>query len=291
MATTKIEWAQVVWNPLAGCERISTGCTNCYAERMARRLSQNPATPAYHGLVDKNGRWTGEVRPVWDALDLPRRWKKPRVVFVNSMSDLFHEKVQFDFVHQVWDVMKGCPHHRFIVLTKRPERMKEYVNRIYRMEAMGASMGFWSHVAIGVSVEDQKTAQARILELVHTKGRWRFVSAEPLLGPVDWTPYFQIGTRGADGKVRRDIHMVIFGGESGPVARPCEVGWIRDGVRQCRAAGVAPFVKQLGSYAYLDVRYDRSISGWKRLKHPKGGDMVEWPEDVRVREWPAGWGL
>jgi protein gp37 len=206
---TSIEWTNDVWNPLRGCTRISPGCENCYAERIAARFS-GPGMP-YEGLAkmtEHGPRWTGEIRLLSKELDKPLHWKKPRLVFVNSMSDLFHEKVPFEFIDQVFATMAWCPQHVFQILTKRPERMQRYsaelasLSRQARGVRMARSKGWnvsddtpggmdWPlpNVWLGVSVENQEYADLRIPHLLKTPAAVRFLSCEPLLGELDLHRY------------------------------------------------------------------------------------------------------
>ena len=317
---TSIEWTDATWSPVRGCSIVSKGCTNCYAMKQAHRFS-GPGR-AYEGLTKlTNGGpvWTGKVQLVPELLAAPLHWRKPRRVFVNSMSDLFHEDVPDEFIDQVFAVMALCPQHTFQVLTKRAERMRRYLTATkVLIEIDSVSMLMLSkqteqtvvnlprrdwplpNVWLGVSCEDQATADERIPVLLDTPAAVRFVSAEPLLAPVDLTPLLQIGTRGGDGIVRPDLSWLIVGGESGPGARPCDVAWIRSIVAQCKAAGTA-FVKQLGARPIWNgcagpdehwpagtARVDSGHGYWDvRLRDRKGGDPSEWPADLRVREFPC----
>ena len=304
MAKTTIEWTDRVWNPLRGCSRVSEGCRNCYAERLAARFSK-PGGPAigggsypaqaFHGLAEMTEagpRWTGKVGFVEENLHEPLHWRRPQRVFVNSMSDLFHESVPDAWLDKIWGVMSMARQHTFQVLTKRPERMLAYFTR--NSDAFKAIPGAWSfplpNLWLGVSVESQETADDRIPPLLRTPAAVRWISAEPLLGPLDlrtcglWsdmngiiaeTPPFNVG-----------LDWVVVGGESGPGARPFAAEWARNIVGQCRDARVPAFVKQLGAYPLLDSRYNRTLRGARRLRDKKGGDMSEWPEDLRVREIP-----
>ena len=304
MSATKIQWTEATWNPVRGCSRISPGCENCYAERQAAR---------FNGRCGALSEWTGKVELVLDMLDLPMRRKKPTTYDVSSMSDLFHESLPDEEIDEVFAVMAMCPQHMFRVQTKRADRMRKYALGIgttsvrRRIDALIAGDVDWPlpNVWMGVSVENQKYADERIPLLLQTPAAVRFVSAEPLLGALDLYCYLplaancdsegvhRLGTRcpdcgdvcNNDDRMNRHLDWVIVGGESGPGARPFDIAWARDIIRQCRVAGVAPFVKQLGS----DPREgNRNGSGYVRLrlKDRKGGDMSEWPEDVRVRERP-----
>jgi protein gp37 len=454
---TKIEWCRgedgaegKTWNPVTWCTKVSAGCKNCYAEGVANRFWGD--------------RKFTDVRTHADRLDEPLRWRKPRRVFVNSMSDLFHEYVPDEFIDRVFAVMSLAPQHTFQVLTKRPRRMREYVRSRTAEQCLlaadegrargvmaeeprlsffarallgsingGVSKRDWPlpNVWLGVSCEDQKSADERIPLLLRTPAAVRFLSCEPLIGPVDlagwgaaivaddfhaaqpatwdgyqwpeWVPaeerrqiekFWSVqdgrGPRGwienqrtnrtpasgarvgvtlanggwgtvvpalsplavkrgrwlhswnnvgrvitddgeticasagfgpswlerwlqADGKYRHQLHWVIAGGESGPGARPCDVAWIRSIVEQCKAAGVAAFVKQLGARPHgsdaMKAHADRNqrlatprhgpatqqdaddlheliAAAGMRLSDRKGGDPSEWPSDLRVREFP-----
>ena len=318
-ANSSIEWTDRTWNPVRGCSVISPGCVNCYAMKQAHRFSGEGR--AYEGLtkLTKAGpQWTGKIRTVESALLDPLSWRKPQRVFVNNMSDLFHEDVPREFITQVFAVMQAQPYLTFQVLTKRPERMRELLSDRqfeYDCETAGDDMAGergWCHanqdrpwplsnVWLGVSVEN-KDALERIHRLKDTPAAVRFVSFEPLLEHL--------------GAVRLDgIHWGIIGGESGPRARRCAAAWIRSLVRECRRQGVAPFVKQMGANvidrndAGFDGCGERSwpemdpddieddINGYReeyqgadvrvRLNDRKGGDMAEWPVDLQVREFPG----
>ncbi len=278
--TTGIEWTDSTWNPIRGCSRVSEGCRNCYAESVAARFS-GPGQ-AYEGLAEfrvigkgtpeehVESRWTGEVRIIESHLEDPIRWKAPRKIFVNSMSDLFHERVSIDSLARIFAVMQACPQHKFQVLTKRPERMRELLTFEFADEHMNpageeiAAEHGWCHahegehwplpnVWLGVSVEDQKTANERIPLLLKTAGAVRFVSYEPALGPVDFTTirypdHPDIPINSLKCVVPRHLDWVICGGESGQHARPMNTDWAR-GVRdECNAAGVPFFFKQYGEW-------------------------------------------
>ena len=306
MDNTKIEWTDATWNCLRGCSRVSEGCRNCYAERVAARFS-GPGM-AYEGLArmvklvgprDKNSeaRWTGEVRLIEDALEAPLRWKRPRRIFVNSMSDLFHEKVTDEMLHRIFSVMfkaSATNHngHTFQILTKRPKRMLEWARRW--TDSYGDPLApncpriWW-----GVSVEDQATADERIPLLLQCPAAIRWVSAEPLIGRLALDEFWMHGNA-YDGLDR--IHWVVIGGESGIGARPFHLKWARSMIAQCRESSIPIFVKQLGACA---IDEENGLAGAavrvpseaaplvsKRLENKKGGDMAEWPEDLRVREYP-----
>lgn len=214
MATTSnIEWTEMTWNPVTGCRKVSQGCKHCYAERMARRLYAMGAERYKHGFTPTLH---------YDLIDLPKRWKKGRVIFVNSMSDLFQDEVPDDFIRRVFSTMESCPQHVFQILTKRSERLRE----------LGDRLPWPGHVWMGVSVEDSRVVE-RIRDLVAVPAQVRFLSCEPLIGPLGNLPL-------------KGIHWVIVGGESGPGARPMRPEWVESIHRQCRRKNVPFFFKQWG---------------------------------------------
>jgi protein gp37 len=224
MADTSIEWTDATWNPVAGCTVVSPGCTNCYAMRMAARLDAM-GIKKYRGLTRKSGGravWTGKVRLDRDSLAIPATWKKPKRIFVNSMSDLFHEAVPADFVAAVWAAMQATPQHTFQILTKRPDRMAEITT----------SLPVLANVWLGTSVESAHYL-ARIDDLRRVNAVVRFISFEPLLSSV----------AAAD---LTCIHWVIVGGESGPRARPMSEQWVGEIEAACRKAATSFFFKQWG---------------------------------------------
>jgi len=266
-----IEWTDATWNPVRGCSRVSEGCRHCYAERVAARFS-GPGMP-YEGLATmRNGepRWTGEVRLVEKHLDDPLRWRTPRRIFVNSMSDLFHERLTDEQIDRVFMVMALAQRHTFQILTKRPGRMRDYmrgaVGRVWArgrqlMESPAGPPGYWSwdggphelkcddhwplpNVWIGVSCEHQAAADERIPLLLQTPAAVRFVSAEPLLGPIQFGGGGELYGCGTGGGKKLD--WIIVGGESGPGARPMRAEWVRSIRDGCQWAGVAFFFKQWG---------------------------------------------
>lgn len=224
MATSAIEWTDVTWNPVAGCTVLSPGCTNCYAMRMAARLDAM-GMAKYAGLTRKTGgraKWTGRIRLDEAALQTPLGWKKPRMVFVNSMSDLFHDGVPEAFISRVWATMADTPRHTYQILTKRPGRMA----------ALSRNLPKLNNVWLGTSVESAEYL-SRLDDLRSTRAAVRFVSFEPLLGSV------------GSPDLRR-IDWAIVGGESGPAARPVDVSWVNAIHKACRAHGAAFFFKQWG---------------------------------------------
>jgi protein gp37 len=339
MADTTIEWTDKTWNPVRGCERVSEGCRNCYAEVMAARFS-DPGLWG-HGIAQwvirpggiREARWTGKIVPVPDKLPEPMTWRAPARVFVNSTSDLFHKDVPRRFIDKVFAVMALTPQHTYQILTKRPEVMKDYMNlwqdgsarvhhvfsAVHDLLVKRAGKRGWSsqdpefarakeavrvwplpNVWLGVSAEDQKTFDDRVEHLGQVPAAVRFVSAEPLLGYIDVGNAFDDADEISP---YQPINWVIAGLESGPNARQGNIDHVRHLVRQCRRAGKAVFVKQLGADPIWNgmsipgesdpwpagtLKEDRGEGYFHiRLKSRKGGDMAEWPEDLQVREFPA----
>lgn len=262
-----ISWTDETWNPVRGCSRVSEGCRNCYAEGVAARFSA-PGL-AYHGLArqgDHGPRWTGKLAMVPGHLDDPIRWKRPRRIFVNSMSDLFHEQLTNEEILSVFLVMLNAPRHTYQILTKRAERMHDFV-RWFNAERGELPENIW----LGISAEDQENAEARIPWLIRTNVKVRFVSAEPLLGRIFFLPEWLAA-----------IAWVIFGGESGRNARPYDVDWARMGIAQCRAYGTCAFHKQLGAKPF-----DSRGLWTPPAAHPMHGPEIEtWDADFAVRDFP-----
>lgn len=300
---TSIEWTDETWNPIVGCSVVSPGCTNCYAMRLAGRRLKH--TEKYRGLTinTKAGpAWTGTLR-LWEpALTAPLHWKKPRKIFVNSQGDLFHESIPDEWIDRVFAVMALAPQHTFQVLTKRAERMRQYLgwqtfDRIYRAMMVHTNTGWptrretcaaygipyrqprsaedwWPlrNVWLGVSCERQQEADERIPLLLQTPAAIRFVSAEPLLEPIDLQnlrggtldalrghDFEDIGDIRDPGDLSKSHHppaldWVIAGGESGPNARPMHPDWARTLRDQCADAGVPFFFKQWGEHGPSDLR-------------------------------------
>ncbi len=324
---SRIEWTDVTWNPVRGCSRVSEGCRNCYAERMAARFA-GPGDP-FEGFARRknqpnppgalpgrlSGGWTGRVELIPSKLDEPLRWRKPRRVFVNSMSDLFHEALSNEDIERVFAGIALAQRHTFQVLTKRPERMLDWFRtgvpgletreqEVALAAAHAGSIAWdsrgsdkWAYspgcgdvsnrrpwpgwplpnVWLGVSVEDQATADERIPLLLQTPAAVRFCSYEPALGPVDFTEWLYR----CDGDCSRPeaphdepiLDQIIVGGESGPGARPCDLAWVRSVRDQCREAGVRLFYKQGGAS--------------NRCPHSaKGGHFDCFPQDLKIREFP-----
>lgn len=267
---TGIAWTDASWNPVTGCTKVSQGCKHCYAEREWGRLSANLKSPAYHG------RAFTDVACHADRLNQPLRWKKPRMIFVNSMSDLFHENVPDDFIDKVFAVMALAEKHVFQVLTKRPERMLAYLSDPGLEDRIGyqaipkvhdKSYGVlkWpiENVWMGVSVEDQATADERIPLLLQTPAAVRWVSAEPLIGPVDFedVPVGMFGPLRLQSNTDNPrLDWVVCGGESGgPKARPMHPDWADHLQSQCEEAGVPFFFKQWGEWLPVNQMTDTEL--------------------------------
>lgn len=317
-----MKWWDKSWNTLIGCSHASSGCSNCYGERLAAtRLRHLPT----YGLVVQSDkpRWNGKVLDLTDRLGDPLRWRKPQRIFVNDMGDTFHPEVSFTYITAMFGVMAACPQHTFMLLTKRPERMLEFYRWVEKREMEGRSMfcddspewriwqmlhvsarrkgvkvpshhgGGWPlpNVWVGTTCEDQTRAEERIPFLIQVPAVVRFLSLEPLLGDIN------IGLMGTQPStwmngqqyrmVHQDIHWAITGGESGPRARQCAREWLVNIVRQCHEAGTPCFVKQLGS-AYVD---EKNAIGGRYVKVPEEyGSPVKRLKDMAGRdmaEWPS----
>jgi len=283
-----IEWTEASWNPTVGCSIISPGCTNCYAMKTARSLEVRFGSKKYTGLtkvVNDNAVWTGAIRLDEDALLHPLRWKKPRRIFVNSMSDLFHGDLPDEAIDKVFAVMALCPQHTFQVLTKRAERMFQQIKRmgtsIDYLERHARSFGRtlrWSvpsdlpsslagktiglvswplpNVWLGISAERQEEFDERERHLRETPAAVRFFSLEPLLDPINMAAALYVNEQCEYvGAKRQQIDWVIVGGESGSKARPMDPEWARSLRDQCQAAGVAYFFKQWGEWHSDALRF------------------------------------
>lgn len=241
MAETQIEWTDSTWNPVAGCSIVTAGCTHCYAMEMAKRL-EAMGVGKYAGLTRKTGNrtvWNGVVREDREALAIPHRWLKPRKIFVNSMSDLFHEQVSDAFILDVWQVMRDTPRHNYQILTKRPERMASFV-----ANKMGEIL---PNVWLGTSIEDADVV-ARVEHLRKVPAAIRFISFEPLIGAVGAIDL-------------NDIQWAIVGGESGKSARPIREDWIDEIYAQCLAAGTVFFFKQWGTWGKDNKKRSKKANG------------------------------
>ncbi len=357
LSVSKIEWTDETWNPTTGCDKVSPGCKHCYAEVMSKRL-----------LAMGQVKYRNAFRPTFhaDALAAPLRWRQPRMVFVNSMSDLFHKSFTNEQIAAVFGVMAACPDHTFQVLTKRAERLPEWfewfeqgggrsdsadvaitcalgvpeLNRFLEPREVihDDEPGPWDHliedppdwplknVWLGVSCEDQRRADERIPRLLATPAAVRFVSAEPLLGPLEFNevcgepvlspecwgdcacdslygPDPGCRRNGGDGTLTRKIDWVIAGGESGSGARPCALEWIEALVNDCRTAKVPCFVKQLGALVVSEHRTATASEMSVLAAHPEklsdgdkapNGEYWAWRAGLKhikgadPEEWPDG---
>lgn len=250
---SNIEWTDATWNPVSGCSKISPGCAHCYAERLSLRFghSRLPWTPtnAAENVVLHDSR-----------LLIPISWREPRMIFVNSMSDLFHERVTDEFIARVFETMRIARHHTYQILTKRPERMRDWfttdAGRTWAADPL-------PHVWLGTSIELDRWVH-RADALRETPATIRFISAEPLLGPL---PSLNLA----------GIDWLIVGGESGSNHRPMDLEWARDIRDQCRAAGTSFFFKQLGT----------GLARTTNSRDRKGVHPDDWPADLRLREMPS----
>ncbi|MFH1615807.1 MAG: DUF5131 family protein [Planctomycetota bacterium] len=253
MSNTKIDWAEKVWNPVTGCTPVSPGCQNCYARKMANRLRAMGQEKYKKGF---------EVAFHPDSLNEPRKWKKPSRVFICSMGDLFHDEVKDDWLGAIFHAIDPLLLHQFLILTKRPKNIPSWLYRQLQ--------SCW----LGVSCENQEWADKRIPLLLEIPAVVRWASLEPLLGPINIynTSRDYLGPLGRPGAkpVSLGLSWCVVGAESGPGRRPCKLEWVSDIVRQCKAAAVPCFVKQI------------EISD--KVSH----DPQEWPEDLRIREFPLG---
>jgi protein gp37 len=331
---SNIEWTDSTWNPIIGCAKVAQGCKHCYAETMSKRLAAM-GQKDYASILTPDGKFNGRAITRPETLAEPLRWKKPRMVFVNSMSDLFHEDAPFEYIAAVFGVMAACPQHTFQVLTKRPERALEFFEWIDTnaldvvmekandiMYSVAPALQTWimpgdrwplKNVWLGVSIATQADADKNIPILLKCPAAVRFVSAEPLIEAVDFSDIgdalfdrkasiraamygpMALNAEQADSVIAEpELDWVIVGGESGPGARPCDVAWIRSIVEQCKAASVPCFVKQMGANVFAAtkdtfgrVQKALALGNVLSLKDRKGVDPSEWPEGLRVRQFPA----
>jgi len=264
--SSSIEWTESTWNPVVGCTKVSPGCKNCYAERMATRLAAmaegalerglNPGRTAnYLHVINSHGRWNNHVFLDEAAVLDPLKWKQPRVIFVNSMSDLFHLGVPTKFIQQVFSTMNACPQHTFQVLTKRPERAAELAH----------DLAWSSNIWMGTSVENAIVTD-RIAHLRRVPARVRFLSVEPLLGPIPRLPL-------------SGIHWVIVGGESGPGARPMEKHWVTQIRDRCISTNVPFFFKQWGGVNKKTAGRELDGRTWDQMPYSAFGENTN---DVRA---------
>lgn len=294
--SSHIQWTDATWNVVTGCTRVSEGCRHCYIERtppfrMSGRKFDSPEIGGTTGVAVHR-----------DRFYKPMGWRKPRRIFVNSLSDLFHDDIPDGVIGSVWNTMALTPQHSYQILTKRPARMRSLLRKwelagwMWRRDDMawcGPVQGPLPNVWLGVSVEDQQWANTRIPALLETPAAVRWLSCEPLLGPVTLPFFHEIGKCNCAGGTPEasyaherhcglepgpawgELHWTVIGGESGPGARPMDPTWAASLVEQCRTAGVPAFVKQMGSV-------------WARQNDAdsKGGKWQHWPADLRVREYP-----
>lgn len=256
MTKSKIEYTDRSWNPVTGCSKVSEGCRDCWAERLiTTRLKHLP-------------RYEGGFKPTvhQNRFNEPLHWKKPSRIFVCPMGDLFHESIDYDFIVSAFLVMFAANKHVYQVLTKRPERMDRAIKQILDRYNYVAP-----HIWLGVSAENQNRADERIPILLDIPAAVRWVSLEPLLGPVDLSLFnLRDESKGlfSHGYYKQNLHWVVIGCESGSRRRPCKIEWVRDIVQQCKATNIPVFVKQL------------DIGG--KVVH----DINQFPEDLRVRQYP-----
>ena len=304
---SKIQWTDHSWPIVTGCIPKSAGCANCYAIKDSWRLSHNPnpkIREIYTGTVEKKAetlRWTGLIKYHPDRLKWVEQWKKPARIFVSNMADLFSDDVPEWFLDLTWAYMAVYKRHTYQVLTKCPDRLNAYLNdanTICRI-AMWINVGLdqnkhpgndypllplnnWAYdefswpltnVWVGVSVENQSVTH-RINTLLETPATIRFISCEPLLGPVELRPHYLYDDYEESYRDNEKLDWIIVGGESGPNARVCQVKWIQSIVNQCEQTGTPIFVKQLGSRSNLEVK-------------GKGDNLEEWPQSLRVQEFPS----
>lgn len=268
MSKTRIEWSNQTWNPIVGCSKVSPGCQNCYAERMAQRLA-GMGQPNYLDVINYyDGRWNGEV-----AVCTQRHWDnipKSGMCFVCSMGDLFHEKVPFQFLDEVYSEMISHPNTTFQVLTKRPDRALEYYRSCIadadEHDGLPCPIVNAPNIWMGATCENQEWADRRLRDLYEIDPVLRFASFEPLLGPVDLK--FHLGLAPNHEDLRGLLGWIIVGCESGPGRRRCQLNWLRSIVQQGQAANIPVFVKQV------------DLNG-KVVK-----DITKFPRDLRVREFP-----
>lgn len=250
---TKIPYLDEDWNFIGGCSPCSTGCSHCWACRQAAGRLKNH--PLYEGLT-RNGKWTGEIRLCTDIgradlLEKPLHWREPRRIGVQFMGDLFHEKVPFEFIYKVFETMNICSQHTFQILTKRPKRMADFIYQAFGVNLRLPNL----HLGVSISTQDELW---KVEELCKISAAIRFVSFEPLLENIKFPGYFQA------------LNWAIFGAESinGKPGRKCELDWVRNGVRQCKASDVPPFIKQLHI-------------GGKLVKNKS-----KFPKDLQLQEYP-----
>lgn len=260
MGVTKIEWCDMVWNPITGCTKVSEGCENCWAERMHKRFNSEPFNQIqYHPER---------------LLEEPLKIKKPKKIFVCSMGDLFHPLVSPWYIDRILEVIEVCKHHTFLTLTKRPQNIESKLYEANK-ETPARFLGggdYLPNIWLGVSVENQRTVVERVPTFINIPASLHFVSVEPMLGGVNLEPYLN------------NIDWVICGGESGPGARPLHSDWVRDLRDQCIKAGVPFFFKQWGEWFCFERERDYHFS---RVGKKKAGNLLDgkiWNEFPKIEE-------
>jgi protein gp37 len=277
---TQIQWTDHTWPITAGCDKVSAGCKNCYAIPHSFRLAHNPnpkIAAAYDGVVSKGAihgklNWTGSTRFLEDRLTWPARWKKPARIFVGNMSDIFHPDIPDDVLNSIFTVMEENPRHTFQVLTKRPVRMEYFM--MARYSGVRHAGIFPTNIWCGTSIEDPETATERLAHLRHLRSAVRFVSYEPALAGVCFGSHFG------------SFDWLIIGGESGSGARPFDVRWAEAALDFCREWRIPAFVKQVGARPYRSPEHDGATGFDIGLKDSHGGDIMEWPSRLQVRQFP-----
>lgn len=302
---TGIQWTDATWNFIRGCGRKSPGCENCYAEVVANRFS-GPGQP-FEGLItlgQKGPRWNNKIKLVPEKMDQPLRWTRKRMIFVNSVSDLFHKNVPFEFIAASFGVMAEANKHIFQILTKRPERAKVFFGwltaeatsrgttmvdvcldeaaKVTKRKKLSGPQPAWplSNVWLGVSAENQATADDRIPKLLMLPAAVSWVSYEPALGPVNFYGWLGSQPAKSGSNIGSTIDWIVVGGESGSNARKFHWKWAEDVVMQCKNSTTKVFVKQMGTNP------DMTGANVPPLTSRKGGDMAEWPTTIQVREYP-----
>lgn len=302
---TGIQWTDATWNFVRGCKRKSPGCKNCYAEVVANRFS-GPGQP-FEGLITvgkKGPRWNNKVTLVPEKMDQPLRWTRKRMIFVNSVSDLFHENIPFEFIAASFGVMAEADKHVFQILTKRSERAVVFFDwlraeanargttvvdvcldeavKVTKRKKMTKDHPSWplTNVWLGVSTENQEMADERIPVLLNLPAAVRWVSYEPALESVSFSGWLPNQPAKSGSNIGATIDWIVVGGESGSGARKFDWNWAKNTVLQCRNTTTKVFVKQMGSNA------DMAGAGVSPLESRKGGDMSEWPAIIQVREYP-----
>lgn len=259
MGKSKIEWTEQAWNPVTGCTKVSEGCKNCYAKTMHKRLTAMG--------IKKYKKPFNKIVCHPETLEEPFKWKKPSMIFVNSMADLFHEDVPYDFIAKVLETMEQAGQHTYQILTKRPERALDFW-KWFNEYMQSVVESFLDNEWMGVSVENQKTADERIPVLLQIPAKIRWISVEPMLENVDLSGWLFFDDEGNE--IESQINWVVIGAESGANRRECKLKWIESIVEQCKSANVPVFVKQI----HLNGKLEKDIN-----KFPKHLQIREYPND------------